>query len=514
MNNLFNTRNVSVPATTTRNEAGGKAYAFGPQHSLAQYAATGCLNGTFYAGAELQLSAVLKAVAACDAEFVAKTAIFSRQRGFMKDVPALLVAHLAQRDPVLLRKVFDRVIDDGKMLRNFVQVVRSGVTGRKSLGTAPKRLVQQWLAGRSDDQILRASVGQQPSLADVVKMVHPRPATAQRAALYAWLCSRKVEAEALPALVQEFEAFKQSRDASMPDVPFQMLTALELTPAHWKQIARTASWQTTRMNLNTFARHGVFEHQNMTRLVADRLSDASLVRKARVFPYQLMAAFTNVAAGVPREVKAALQDAMEIATKNVPEIKGKVWVLPDISGSMHSPVTGFRKGSTTAVTCLNAAALVAACVLRTNRSAEVLPFSDHVVPAELNPRDSVMTNAAKLAALPSGGTNCAAPLAEMNCRKASGDLVLLVSDNQSWMAQQNSATTAVMHEWEVFRKRNPKAKLVCLDLQPYASTQAPERADILNIGGFSDQVFDLIAAFADNTLQSDHWVGVINNTML
>ena len=37
--------------------------------------------------------------------------------------------------------------------------------------------------------------------------------------------------------------------------------------------------------------------------------------------------------------------------------------------------------------------------------------------------------------------------------------------------------------------RNPRARLVCIDLQPYATTQAAERDDILNVGGFSDQVF-------------------------
>ncbi len=511
---LFSTRQVSLPPADTFNEAGGKAYTLSAEQRLAQYAATGCLNGTYYAGAETQLAAVQEAAAACEPAFVARTAVFARQRGFMKDVPALLAAHLAQRDAELLRLVFDRVVNDGKMLRNFVQAVRSGVTGRKSLGTAPKRLVQKWLAAHTDDQLLRASVGQQPSLADVVKMVHPKPATPQRQALYGWLCSRKVEAQMLPPLVQAFEAFKASPDGVPPDVPFQMLTALELTESHWAQIARTASWQTTRMNLNTFARHGVFKDAAVTALVTDRLRDAAQVRKARVFPYQLLAAFSNVSAEVPREVREALQDAMETATANVPEIAGKVWVLPDISGSMQSPVTGFRKGSTTSVRCLDVASLVAACFLRANRSAEVLPFSDHVVPAELNPRDTVLTNAAKLAALPSGGTNCAAPLAEMNRRKAAGDLVVMVSDNQSWLGPQQGRASAMMVEWEQFRKRNPAARLVCLDVQPYGTSQAPERADVMNIGGFSDQVFEIIAAFAADTLHADHWVGVIKEVAL
>ena len=32
-------------------------------------------------------------------------------------------------------------------------------------------------------------------------------------------------------------------------------------------------------------------------------------------------------------------------------------------------------------------------------------------------------------------------------------------------------------------------------MQPYTSTQAPDRNDILNIGGFSDAVFSVVAAF-------------------
>ena len=51
---LFKTGSGRLPAADALNEAGGKAYALGPELALAQYAATGCLNGTFYASAETQ----------------------------------------------------------------------------------------------------------------------------------------------------------------------------------------------------------------------------------------------------------------------------------------------------------------------------------------------------------------------------------------------------------------------------------------------------------------------------
>jgi 60 kDa SS-A/Ro ribonucleoprotein len=219
---------------------------------------------------------------------------------------------------------------------------------------------------------------------------------------------------------------------------------------------------------------------------------------------------------IPLVVTNALQDAMEIATKNVPEFPGKVYVFPDISGSMHSPVTGYRKGSTSTVRCVDVAALVAATVLRKNSDAEVIPFESNVVKVRLNPRDSVMTNAEKLAKLPCGGTNCSAPLAFLNKQDAKGDLVIYVSDNESWVdaphyGRFGGSATATMQEWSKFRNRNPGARMVCIDIQPYGTVQVKERRDILNIGGFSDQVFELIAEFANGNLNADHWIGVIEN---
>src|SRR5882724_10273928 len=104
-----------APETNTKNEAGGRAYAFSAEHALAQYAVTGTIHNTFYATAEKQLETILALADAVSPTFVAKTALYCRQRGFMKDVPALLVAYLAKKDVQLMKAVFGRVIDNGKM---------------------------------------------------------------------------------------------------------------------------------------------------------------------------------------------------------------------------------------------------------------------------------------------------------------------------------------------------------------------------------------------------------------
>ena len=512
------------PATDALNEELAPAYALSPKHQLAQYAATGCLSTTFYASADEQLAKVLELCAEIDAEFIAKTAVFCRERGFMKDMPALLCAVLSVKDRALLNAIFPRVIDNARMLRNFVQIIRSGVVGRKSLGSAPKRLVREWLDARDPETLFKANVGQDPSLTDIVKMVHPKPKDAAREALFGYFIGRDYAADQLPEIVRSFEAFKHgnaSEPRELPDVPFQMLTALELGTAEWTAIARRAPWQMTRMNLNTFARHGVFAQPGLPEIIAERLRDRQAIARARVFPYQLMVAYTMAVANplIPQLVANALQDAMEIATANVPQFAGKVYVCPDVSGSMHTPVTGFRRGATTAVNCIDVAGLIAATVLRQNPHAEVIPFESNVVQVRLNPRDSVMTNAHKLRSLPQGGTNCSAPLRFLNSRRAQGDLVIYVSDNESWIdaphyGRYGGGATQTMKEWANFRQRNPKARMVCIDIQPYRTVQAKERDDILNIGGFSDQVWNVIADFARGELTADHWIGVIEEVIV
>ena len=70
--NLFQSIKNCFTKTDTYNEAGGIAYTLTPKQQLAQLAATGCLNNTFYADAQSQLDQVLKLAENLDAEFIAK----------------------------------------------------------------------------------------------------------------------------------------------------------------------------------------------------------------------------------------------------------------------------------------------------------------------------------------------------------------------------------------------------------------------------------------------------------
>src|SRR5262249_35843059 len=152
---------------------------------------------------------------------------------------------------------------------------------------------------------------------------------------------------------------------------------------------------------------------------------------------------------------AALSAAAELACGNVPELPGPVVIGLDTSGSMSSAVTGRRgRGATSKMRCVDGAAVFAAARLRRNPHSRVLPFATPGHPPPVDPQDSILSLAARLAQHGGGGTNCALPLAEANGRLRERRFVgcVLVSDMEAWVGVGRFGSTAVMTEWEAFVK--------------------------------------------------------------
>src|SRR5580704_9456400 len=152
-------------------------------------------------------------------------------------MPAALAATLAARDTVLMHKVFDRVVDNGRTLRTLFQMVRSGQFGKKSLSGSLQRAFQRWLNTASVEKLLSASIGHDPSLRDILRLARPTPADNPRRALFGWLTEKEVakwapatEAD-LPDQVRDLLAFRQAETA---DAQVEILSRLS---ARWDLLA-------------------------------------------------------------------------------------------------------------------------------------------------------------------------------------------------------------------------------------------------------------------------------------
>ena len=525
---LFSSTKSFNPAADTINQAGGLAYKLSPKHTLAQIASTGCFNGTYYANAASQLDEVIKLIAQVeDNEFLATLAIYSRQRAFMKDMPAALLVALSSRDTQLTHKIFDRVVDNGRVLRTVFQMVRSGRFGRKSLSSSLQRAFQRWLNEASPGRLLSASIGNNPSLRDVMRMARPKPIDNSRRALFGWLTDKEVDKWApatvadLPDSVASLVAFRQASTAdeqvsiaSELNVRWDLLADSVRDASVWKTIARKMGPQALRMNLNTLSRHDVFKtpkgraDHEMIDYVAARLASEEEVLRSRQFPYQYFAAYLNASDDIPNAIKSALHQAAEAACGNIPQLPGPVLIGLDTSGSMCSAVTGHRgRGATSKMRCVDVASLFASAILRRNPESTIVPFDTSAYRAKVDPGDTILSLASRLAKYGGGGTDCSLPIKQANKFGKPLAGIILVSDNQSWVGQGRHGSTGVMTQWKKFVENQKKLahklgespfvppKMVCIDIQPYGNTQAVERSDILNIGGFSDAVFKVVSGF-------------------
>ncbi|EMI44531.1 TROVE domain-containing protein [Rhodopirellula sp. SWK7] len=549
---LFQSITSVLPRATVVNEAGGPAYKLSAKHALAQMAATGTFGNVYYASAQNQLDAMRKLIDEIDDnEFLAKLAVYSRERAYMKDMPAALLVVLSTRDTKLMHQVFDRVADNGRVLRTVFQMTRSGQFGRKGLSSSLQRAFQRWLNDASVGKLLSASIGNDPSLRDILRMARPTPKDDARRALFGWLTDKPVEkwapatADNLPSTVQSLVAYRAADTAEAQtliagdlQVRWDLLADAAKGPLVWKAIARQMGPQALRMNLNTLLRHDVFSvvptgpggnvshrvtDRQMIDYVAGQLADRDAIARSRQFPYQFLAAYMNAADEVPSKIKTALHDAAEIACGNVPTLPGPVIIGLDTSGSMGCAVTGNRAGrsgrggGTSKMRCVDVAALFAAAILRRNPDSVVIPFDTQAYKVKVDPSDTILSLSARLSKYGGGGTDCSLPFVEANTRYAKQAFagIVLVSDNESWITSGRphfnnrysgygqNGSTGVMTQWEKFKKTQRglgvvDPKLVCIDIQPYGTSQAPERDDILNIGGFSDSVFNVVSSFLEN----------------
>lgn len=506
MNKTLFASQKTTPVVNTVNKAGGAAYEKTVENALAQLVVTGTFNNTFYASAKETLDEIKAKAAKCSSEFLAKLAVYAAEEARMKDTPCFLLAVLCARGELdYVKAIFNRVCYNAKMLLNFVQMVRSGVTGRKSFGSAVKKLIQNWIVSRTSDKLFDSSVGHSsPSLKDVIAMVHPRPCSIEQNAIVQYILGKPYDVNLIPNRIKRLETFKKNPVGNPPNVDFRVLSNLKMSTAQWCHVAQNMPWGVLRQNLNTLNRHDVFTNEETVRAVVKKLSDVDEVKRSNAFPYQLLTTYQNTTF-LPMKVRNAIQDAMEVATSNVPKFETSVAICVDVSGSMDSPVTGTNDAGTQTVTkCRDVASLIASVGLRNNEDCQVVAFHTQAQFINLNPRDSVMTNSDKLGKLPSGGTDCSSPLRLLNASKSMSKLVIVVSDYESWVSMKRGRTnyygqtlgTDMQAEWETYKKRVKGAKLVLVDLQPQSTNQVVDSNDVLNIGGWSDVVWKHINNFA------------------
>lgn len=523
------TRTLSVPQADAETHHQTPAYKLDSFHGLCQMAATGTFHDTYYTSGGDQLDQLIKLASECTDEQVAKLAIYARQRGLMKDSPAALLLILSKRNTVLFHKIFNRVITNGKMMRTFFQLLRSGKLGRKalsySLSRAFRNRIREAMFAMQEKEnpwLLHASIGNDPSYRDILRCLHYKPFTNFERAVNGWLGDYELKYWApagygdLPPKLAALDAFRKADNeyqqlALLPQlsgVRWDLLSDSIKGKKVWAQVARNMAPFAMRMNLNTMARHGVFEDHEITNHIAARLSDPEEVTRGGSFPYGYFMAYLMADTDIPQTIKSALHKAAELSCGNVPVLPGPVVIGIDTSGSMSSPATGHRgKGQTSKATCVQVASVFGAALWRSNPDSILVPFDTHEHQHNLDPNDSILSIADRLSKYGGGGTDCSVPLTVATGQFRSRSFIgcIVISDNESWFnASRHYSGTSTAIEWKRFCNNQARLgtfkepKYVGINIQPGDTAQNKDSVGVMNIGGFSDGVFEMVSAFFEN----------------
>jgi len=314
-------------------------------------------------------------------------------------VRARLAAELEGGNRQLVSSVLRRADEPGEMLAYWTSRYGRAVPKpvKRGIADAVARLYDERAFLRYDSEARGFRFG------DVIELVHPSPAlakTAWQGDLFRWaITARHGRDEAPPvslsavrarwelarlAPAERHRSVRQVLDGHGPKEMLGLAAAgqwewllswLGEGPAEerlpkaeqWRLILPQLGFMAALRNLRNLDESGLSD-EDVAPLIA-RFSDPEQVRRSRQFPFRFLSAYLNVPS---LRWGHALEQALDVATGNIPELPGRTLILIDTSASMGQPVSGKSM-----MTMVQAAALFGlATGIRNRDRADVYGFAD------------------------------------------------------------------------------------------------------------------------------------------
>ena len=364
--------NLIAPIRTVRDRLrtheGGEAFARDPESELFLLAATNMVGeDTFYERAsdrDARFVQLVHEVATANPAFLAGRDLGAGQVGLiqyvrstllMRSAAVVMAAEYVAAGGVGGRSVVARALqrpdEPAELLgywltahgRNVPMPVKRGIAD------AARRLYTERAVLRYD------GLSRQIRMADVVELTHPSPRDERQSELFKWLLDRRHHDDAVadPALLPVLAAAAEL--AAVPEGDRRQLlrdrgpATLSDAGVSWERLAGwlpggmdAEAWEAVIpsmgvmalvRNLRNFDQAGISD-QSIDAVIA-KITDADQVAKARLFPYQVWAAYKHA----PSDAwKRALGRTLGLTVANIPPLDGTLVVI-DTSGSMQAAVS-------------------------------------------------------------------------------------------------------------------------------------------------------------------------------
>lgn len=461
----------------TINHEGAPAYKASPQLDLYLRACSCLIEDRYYSKANEQLDELRKAVHACSRSFVLKLARYARQEMKLRTLPMILLAEASTMHSgnpaesksdvrTYAAQIIQRADEPAEVLAYWIQHLGKGQ--KSKLPNALKKGLSDSLRRFDEYQLAKYNRSGDVKLKDVLQLVHAKPDTAERSAMY----KRVLE-----------------DNLATPDTWEVRISSQGSQKESWEAAARKMGIMALVRNLRNFEKH---DAQDAMLHAIEVLTDAKRVQASRILPFRWLAAEREVSSSLLRD---ALREALELSLANVPVWEGRTAIFVDLSGSMHSALSGRSK-----MLYIDVAALMGAMATRlSGKDFLVGGFGHNYKDIRVSAKDSVLSNAERIRHTDVGhSTNAYKAIESIRKRGKVFDRVLIFSDMQCYDTRDRQiyADGSLAQEWQRYRSQiNGKALLYSIDLAGYGSLQFPEQQHgVFELGGWSERVLDLITA--------------------
>ena len=460
--------NTTLPKqkTLTENLAGGQAYSQSNELALVSLLLTSFVNDQFYKNTQTTLSDLKKLSEKIkDKEFIAKSAIFARDKFGMRSVTHALAAELtsqlngAEWGKDFYNKVVVRV-DDMTEILSYYLAYKTDKENPKFPNSLKKGFAKAF--DKFDGYQLSKYKGEnkEVKLVDIVNIVHPVPTQRNK--------------EALELLIKGELKSTDTWESKLSAVGQQAETEEDLAQLKsdaWSELISTRKIGYFALLRNL--RNIINQSPSSVKAVCEMLVDEKMIKSSRVLPFRFATAYEEInkidSSKEVRDVLVAINGALEVSVQNVPKFDGETLLVMDVSGSMSGRPSEI-------------ASLFGSIVAKAN-SCDVMTFATNADYKSYNPMDSVMTirNSFRYSG---GGTNFKSIFQKANKKY---DRIIILSDMQGWVGYTSPAS-----EFKSYKSKfgaNPY--VYSWDLAGYSTLQFPEQ-NVFALAGFSDKVFEIM----------------------
>lgn len=498
----------------TRTYEGGVAYKLPFKEQLAEFFSLGLLNGNFYQTQEAVFrnakSLFEKALQECP-EFATKAAIYGNNVNSLKLVPTIWLVYLSTlEDKTLFKKAFSRIIQNPKMLHDFVEISRKGGI-RQGLGRGVKKVVNDWLVEHLNEYQVSRNKGK---LADVIKVSRPKVNDEELQNFMRYLSRDEItfnRAKALKDVIKfmkkgvlnetvlnlieknrlQLEELKHSIEKlsnqdqkKLYEVMYQGLNyaalILNLVALERVYAVRTKDVRkSVRLNgkYMWFNQTQVLETdipQHIIDMIVARIEDIEMYRKSNMLPFALLNAEKMV---VTPEFKQAISNILRQAAQEAfvidPSVKLMVGV--DTSASM----SGTSVTDTGSLNAIDVATIFGAMLKKSHADTRVYAIATNIREVDVRKQDDVFTMARKIASTDVGhGTYFEQLMSKYQGEK----YIILITDSEQ--------ADNLERKWLRANKPNG-AKLIVWQLVPQG-IKISNHPSVVYVSGYSDRILGLV----------------------